>query len=212
MTNNERRFGRFMRDGEGHPAGDPPAGDPPVDPPVVDPVDPPADPPKAEEPPAYEPLTADALKLPAEEEGFAINEGLRDEFLNLVNDQNLTPAERAQSLVDLYVKTAKEASEKGSQAWDSVQQQWQEQAMADPDIGGAKLEPALISVSRAIDKFGTPEVREAMDLTGAGNHPAIIKFIYQMAKQFDEGTPVSGQATSGGQSLADKMFPSMVKG
>lgn len=204
FTPAERRAGRYLRDGEGHPA-DPPVVDPPE--PVVEPVvEPPVDP---VEPPAYEPLTPEALTFP---EGAVVDEGLRSEFLTVLNNQDLTPAERAQELVNLHLKTTQQASDQSSAAWDTVQTQWQEQTRADPEIGGDKLEGVLNVVSKAVDKFGSPELRDVMTLTGAGNHPTIIKFIYEMAKNFEEGGPVSGAAASGGQTLADKMYPSMTKG
>lgn len=163
----------------------------------------------AEEKPEFVPLTSEALKFP--EEGFIVDEALRDGFLELVNNQEMSPADRAQGLVDLHLKAVQQASEKSSEGFAATQLQWREQAQADPEIGGDKLDGVLATVSKAINQFGSPELREAMDLTGAGNHPAVIKFLHKMAKHFEEGTPVSGGAASGGQTLADKMFPSMTK-
>lgn len=221
MTNLERSRGRLMRDEGGHPPVVTPRVDPivpPVDPvvPPVDPVVPPVVPPVGEKPveakPEYVPLTPESLKFPTAEEGFVMDDAVRDEFLGVVNNQELTGDARAQALVDLYLKTAKQASDQGSAAWETTQTQWQDQAKADTEIGGDKLPAVLATVSKAIERFGSPELREAMDLTGAGNHPAVIKFLYNMAKQFNEGTPVSGAAAGGAISLAERMFPSMAKG
>lgn len=172
------------------------------------------EPPKTEEVAKveYVPLTTEALKFPDAAEGFVMDETVRDEFLGLVNNQELDGPGRAQALVDLYLKTAKEASEKGSTAWAETQTQWQDTTKADPEIGGDKLDGVLATVSKAIDKYGSPELRQAMDLTGAGNHPAVIKFMYNMAKQFNEGTHISGNAGGGGASLAEKMFGASSKG
>lgn len=157
----------------------------------------------------FVPLDASSLKF---EEGVTVNEGARDEFLGILNDRNLSPAEQAQKLVDLQTRLSREASETGSQAWADLQSQWQDEVRSDPDIGGAKLETNLAAIGKLVDQFGTPELRAVMDLTGAGNNVHVIKFCANIAKALTEGGFVSGQPAAPAQSAAERLYPSMAKG
>lgn len=160
-------------------------------------------------PEEFVPLTADALKF---EDGVQVNEGARNEFLDILNNRDISPAEQAQKLVDLQTRLAREASETGSQAWADLQTQWQDEVRNDPDIGGAKLETNLAAIGKLVDQFGTPELRAVMDLTGAGNNVHVVKFCANIAKALTEGGLVSGQTPQTQSSAAERLYPSMAKG
>lgn len=121
------------------------------------------------------------------------------------------PKARAQGLMDLYAKVAKEASEKGSQAWADTQKQWQEEVRADPDFGGAKLDESLGSISKLIDEYGDAEVRQVFDLTGAGNARPVFRMLAKIAATLAEGKPAPGGTPSSTLSAAEKMYPTMRK-
>src|SRR6478735_1138761 len=82
---------------------------------------------------APEPFTFDKLTLP---EGFTVDDETSKSFTDLINDASLSPAEKAQKLVDLQVGLATKSSESAAAQWVEVQKQWQDQARADPVIGG----------------------------------------------------------------------------
>lgn len=157
----------------------------------------------------FVPLTAENLSF---QEGVQVNEGARDEFLGILNNRDLSPAEQAQKLVDLQTRLASEASETGSQAWADMQTQWQDEVRSDPDVGGAKLDGTLASIGKLVEQFGSDELRAVMDVTGAGNNIHVIKFCANIARALTEGGAVFGQPQSSDISKTDRMFPSMAKG
>lgn len=157
----------------------------------------------------FVPLTSEDVKFP---EGMTVADGDRDSFLGILNNREMTPVQQAQALVDLQAKVSKEASEAGSQAWTQLQESWVNEVKADAEVGGAKLEPALASIGKLIDQHGSPELRAALDLTGAGNNVHVIKFLNKVATALTEGGHVSGAPGGGEQSLADALYPTMKKG
>lgn len=171
------------------------------------------EPPKAEapkeapkdEPAAHVPLTADTLKLP---DGFEVQPELQTEFLALANELKFSP-EVANKLVALQAKANAMASEKGAEAFASMQKQWQDQVRADPVIGGANLEPTLAGINKLINAYGDQEVREVFHVTGAGNSLPMLRMLAKISKELNEATPISGQpagsVSAGG--LADKLYP-----
>lgn len=175
--------------------------------PPVDPNAPPVvEPPKVDEPVAFIPLTAENLTFP---EGFTVNEPLRDEFLALVNNQELSASDRANGLIGLQEKVLAAASEANSEAWNTMQSDWQKEVKADPEIGGAKFDATMTNIGKLVEEFGTPELRQAFDVTGAGNNPHVIRFLNTLAGKLTEGsTAAPGLPTNSGDA-ASRLFPSM---
>lgn len=138
-------------------------------------------------------------------EGFTLDGEVATEAGAIFKDLNLSQA-AAQRLVDFYVGKTKEAADAPFKLWQDTQERWIGEAKADKEIGG-KLPEVKQVVSRAIDSLGDPALaqsfREAMDITGAGNHPAFIKAFYKLAQKVTEGTHVAG----GGPSPAGQKRP-----
>jgi hypothetical protein len=217
-TSLERKLGRLMRgpDPEPEPAPEPslvnpapePAPEPTPEPKPGDPAPEPKPTPEPEPEPVV-PLTLEALKIP---EGFEVQPELAGNFLEILNDDKLSPTDRANALLELHGKTIAEASEASSKAFDQMQTEWKDEVKADPTVGGDKLQPTLDNVRKLLDEFGSQDLKNVFDLTGAGNNVHMIKFLNVMAdkltegKFFKAGTPAQGD---GPDAAAKRLFPSM---
>lgn len=148
------------------------------------------------------------LTLP---EGLTVSDEQYSELSGVLENPDVKA--RTQGLLDLYAKLSKEASEKGSQAWDAMQEEWQKSVQEHPTYGGAKLQESLGSISKLIDEYSDnpAEVRAALDLTKAGNHPALFAMMAKVAATLSEGrtTPAGNPAST--LSAAEKMYPTMRK-
>ena len=143
---------------------------------------------------SFTPVTADAIELP---EGVELAEEPMNEFLELINNQEMGRDELAQSLINLQVKLAQDAqdaaTQAGQQLWDDTQNTWRDQAQALPEIGGKALPQTLATIKSGLTAMGADAATfEAFDVTGAGNHPAIIKILHKLTKDLVETPPVSG--------------------
>lgn len=161
--------------------------------------------------PAFEPVDLSKIKLP---EGFSIPEETGKELTTILNDQSLSRSELTQKLIDLQAKSVtdltKSLSEKGKEDWDKVQEGWREQCQKDPDIGGEKLKVAEAAMGQLLDTYGTRELRAVFDLTGAGNHPEMVKFLTKIAAKLNEpAAPAPATPGSTPKDAAKIMFPSM---
>ncbi len=54
---------------------------------------------------------------------------------------------------------------------------------ADKEIGGDKLISNLSAAQRALDQFGTPELKEYLNTTGLGNHPDLVKTFVKIGRR-----------------------------
>lgn len=160
--------------------------------------------PAAADPALTAPLDFKSIKIP---EGFQVDEALSNEFTEIVNDDKLSRADRAQKLIDLQAKLMSGLSERGKTEWNNLQADWTQKTQADPDVGGAKLPAVLQDIGTILDTYGTPELREVFTLTGAGNHPEMVKFLYKIAGKLKEGGPVSGAPTSQPGGDAKSLYP-----
>lgn len=156
---------------------------------------------------AAEPLTKEALTIP---EGFQADEASVGKFLEIANELGLSK-EGASKLVGLQAELAKQASEAGSKLWEETQTQWQDQVRADPEIGGTKLQENLGVIAKLLDSHGNAEVRQAFDITGAGNNPAVIKFLIKVGKELGEGKPVLGGPGNAPADAASILYPNQGK-
>jgi hypothetical protein len=100
------------------------------------------------------------------------------------------------------------------QQWMATNQKWIDEVTKDPVYGGDKLDENLSKVSTLINEFAAKNggdqvgqaVREAMDLTGAGNNPAIVKFLIWTCSQLSEGRPLGGGSANVEVSRAQKLY------
>lgn len=140
------------------------------------------------------------------------------QFQSLVNEAGVSK-EIAQKFFDFGAEALKASGAAGTAAWEKTQTDWQNEVKADPELGDPQgLKPEVkASLGKMLDMFGgldtTPEgkkLRENFTLTGAGNNPAIVKFLYNVSKQITEGGSVKGNPS--GQSAqrpshAEAMWP-----
>lgn len=193
------------------PDPDPNGGDPDPDP------EPNAD-------PAPEPLTVESYKFP---EGVEVDNALLEPFTELMNNNDLSRADLAQGIIDLQIDAAQKATVSAQEAaqtlWTDTQTEWQDATKALPTLGGEQVEKTLATIKAGVESLGEnlkDDVakaawaetykgwKNAMDLTGAGNHPAIIQVLHALTKNLVEGGPVRGDQTQVPRTQADRMFGS----
>jgi hypothetical protein len=195
---------------EATPPATPPSADTGVPAPPVSPQEPAGGtPPKTaltDVPPAAPELKLDTVKFP---EGMKLEGETRGAFEKAVQESD--PNKRAQALLDLYAGEAKKAQEGAYKTFNDMNKQWVDAVKADSEIGGDNWANTQRTIAKALDTFGTPGVRQALNLTGAGNNPDVIKTFYKMAKALAEGGHASGSppAQTGEKGLAELMYPNM---
>jgi len=164
------------------------------------------------------PETYADFKLP---EGATLDSTVLAEAAPIFKELNLSQ-DQAQKLVDIYTKNSAASLESATKAVTKMRTDWIDAARADKDIGSVLDTKVLPSISKAIASLPEADAsafREAMNFTGAGDHPAVIKALYHFAQKVNEGTHVTGgnpsphgQSAKGASSrptLATAMYPNL---
>jgi hypothetical protein len=122
----------------------------------------------------------DALVPIAKEIGIS-NEGMSR--LAATYNETILPHVAQQIVTGIQNDIAATRSEWADQLRASV-----EGETADPVFAGAKLADVTRISAKAIDRFGGEEFRGYLDETGLGNHPAMLKLLYQVGTKIAEDT------------------------
>lgn len=142
-------------------------------------------------------------------EGMVINEPLLKEFASLAKEHGLSQ-EVGQQLVDLQAKYEQERYDGNNKAWDDMQADWTAAVQSDKEYGGADLKANVAIAKTALKEFGTPELTEMLNFTGAGNHPEFVRLLYRVGKAIGEDNLVTGgkeTVSTEEVDIAKRLFP-----
>jgi len=157
--------------------------------------------------PAGEPNETKAPEgAPEKYEDFTVPEGVEvdgeqiEKFKELARELNLTQ-ESAQKFVDLQTKMAArhiEAFQAEQAKWvSSLQTEW-----------GGEFKANVQKAQRAMSQFGSPELRQLLDSTGFGNHPAVAKMMVAVGNKLGDPDFVEGKsATQVPKTAAEILYP-----
>ena len=96
-----------------------------------------------------------------------------------------------QKLVDFHIAEMNRLAERSDRLqrtnWNNMQREWQDRVRSDPQLGGDRLTETISEANSTIKRYGgnadqQRQVREALEMTGAANHPAIIRLLANAAK------------------------------
>lgn len=154
------------------------------------------------------PLTAEDLSIP---EGLTVTDEQSTEFLSILNNRELSPAEQANALV-AFQQTLQEQQVR---TWIASQKERGQAILDDPEIGGKNWDDSQAAIFHVIDEFcdAPDEFKKELTDTGMGNSLHLARMLTKIGKLVAEGKPVVGGPTSAKDvPLADRMFPNQGKG
>lgn len=151
----------------------------------------------AKAPEAYE------LKAP---EGVELDKDAVSEFTTLAKELKLS-GEHAQKLADIAVKM----QQRHAEAHANTVREWEAASRADKEFGGDAFDTNVAVARKAIDAFGSAELKNLLNSTGLGNHPEVLRAFYKAGKAISETSFVSsgGRAPTGVRDPAKSLYPNM---
>jgi hypothetical protein len=115
-------------------------------------------------------------------------------FSDVAKELNLSQ-DAAQKLVETM---GPKIAERQLAQVEAIRNEWAQQSQVDKEFGGDKLNENMSVAKKALDSFGTPELRTLLQQSGLGNNPEIIRFMYRAGKAISEDTFVASSTGAGG--------------
>lgn len=156
-------------------------------------------------------------------EGYTVDEKLIEEATPILKELGLTN-EQGQKLIDIWNKHSIEAAEGPYKQYQTMRDGWRNEVAKSADLGDGKdniSAETQKNINKVFESIGDAKVVEkfktALDLTGAGDHPDLVRAFNALGKVLGEGTVVrgSGPAPTGQKapnaptSAAQALYPNL---
>jgi hypothetical protein len=151
--------------------------------------------------PGKVPDTYAAFKTP---DNYTLDPKAVEAALPVFKELGLTQ-DQAQKLVDLQTAREIELAKAPTNAVETMRADWRAKVTADPELAKAVngdktgLDAVKLDIGRALTHLPAQEAADfkaAMDLTGAGDHPAFVKAFWKLSQLVTEGKHVNGSGPS----------------
>jgi hypothetical protein len=137
------------------------------------------------------------LKLP---DGSVFDAAHLEEVSAYAKELKLS-TEQAQKLVERDNALVSGYREREQANWQKMVNDWSEKVKADPEIGGDKLDTNVQAARKALDRFGSPALKEMLNKTGAGNHPELVRIFAKIGQALADDKILNG--SNGGKQPRD---------
>ena len=160
---------------------------------------------ESEAPPAEEqaPVSYEPFALP---QGVEVDTAALDEAQSLFAEARLSQPQ-AQRLVDLYAGKMNELVQRQISAAEGRQKAWVAEVKNDPELGGRRFEQARAAAQKALNRFGTPELRRTLDELWVGNNPQLFRFFARVGQALSEDRYVGAQSSASRLTAAETLYP-----
>lgn len=139
-------------------------------------------------------------------EGVTISEEMTSEFKTLAKELNLSQ-EQAQKLVNLQVKNSQGTTDRILTDYQQTVKGWKSES---EKAFGGELKDRLTSSAKALARFeGGTQVKELLNQTGLGNHPAFVRLFSEIGKMISEDTMHEAGKKGTPKSTAEIFYPNM---
>ena len=156
---------------------------------------------EGDQPPAFD---IDKLEVP---EDMPIPDDVKEEVNALVKElenPDLSLQEKMQKMTDMHVKMMSRQTD----AWEKMKDDWRQECIKDPDIGGDNLKPVTGKVNDLVRQFASNpqfggseelfnDLKADLTILGLGNKKSFIKFMHNIAKA------TGGDEAGGGKSVSN---------
>ena len=116
--------------------------------------------------------------------------------------------EAAQKLVTIQAEYAKANNAAILESFNKQVAGWKDESVK---MFGNDFDKEFGLAAKAVERFGTPALREILNETGIGNHPEWVKFCNKIGKTVSEDNPPNGIKAGEARSDADVLYPKMGK-
>lgn len=163
-----------------------------------------AAPTKTSEAPTAAPVVPEKyeLKLP---EGSSLDQSALDRVASYAKEKGLSQ-EMAQAVLEREHLAVSSYSERIDKEWEATKQQWVQTVQADKELGGEAFKVNAELAHRVIKKYASEDFVKALETSGFGNHPELLRTFLRIGKAMSEDKLVLPGAQAGGKKPIEELF------
>lgn len=137
-------------------------------------------------------------------EGRQFDSSVIEQFSEVAKELNL-PQDAAQKMLD---KVAPVIAARQMEQMEAARTAWADASKSDKEFGGDQLAENLAVAKKALDAYGTPELRTLLNESGLGNHPELIRLMVKAGKGLkEEKVVLGGSQVADPKSTAKVLYP-----
>lgn len=116
----------------------------------------------------------------------------------LKDNPKATAADALKEAARWQAETVQKAQTDAQAAWDQQIEGWANEAKADEEIGGDAFDENVAVAKKALETYGSPELKDILDQSGLGSHKAVIAAFYKVGKELAQAgvEPSSGMVAN----------------
>lgn len=134
------------------------------------------------------------IKLPEGNQLF--NDSDKERIVSFAKEHGLSN-DAAQKLLDSEADKLRAIQENYVRSQEAQAQEWQNMLKDDKDFGGENFEGNVKLARSVIQKFGSDELKTALNKSGFANFPPLVKMIAKIGKQMENDTLVTSGTSVG---------------
>lgn len=138
-------------------------------------------------------------------EGVTIDKAVMEKATTEFKSLGLSQ-ENAQKLVTLQAEYAKANNAAILESFNKQVAGWKEQSQK---MFGNEYQKEFGIAAKAVERFGSPALKEMLNTTGLGNNPEWVSFCNKIGKAISEDQPIDGKRAGEAKSDADILYPKM---
>lgn len=142
------------------------------------------------------------LKVP---DGSSFDQTAIDRAISFAKEKGLSP-EVAQAVLEREHLAITAANAAADAAWKEQQQQWTKTAQSDKELGGPAFIQNVELAHRVIKKFASEDFVKALEASGFGNHPELLRTFNRIGKMMGDDSLVLPGAQAGGKKSMEELF------
>lgn len=115
--------------------------------------------------------------------------------------------EEAQKLLERDNGILASYAERQKEQFAQTRTTWVEAIKTDKELGGDKLSKNMELAKRALDRFGSQSFKDALNETGLGDHPELVRVFYRIGKLMaNDSTVLGGDHAGAKKSTAEILY------
>lgn len=138
-------------------------------------------------------------------ENSYLEEASIEQAVEFAKEHNLDP-KVAQELLNRQEEMLSQFVQNEISIRDKELQEWRNQVVNDPDLGGEKLQTTSENARRVVEKYGTPEFIEILKDTGYGDNPEVVRFLSKIGSLMSDDSLIVGPPPSQVKSPEEIMY------